>query len=87
MSLELDLGGRVAVVTGAASGLALEIARAIAEAGEQVALADVGEARLAEVAATGLPVRIDVTDEKSHWEPVVAVNTVGPFVVAREAVA
>jgi hypothetical protein len=34
MSLELDLGGRVAVVTGAASGLALEIARAIAEAGD-----------------------------------------------------
>jgi NAD(P)-dependent dehydrogenase (short-subunit alcohol dehydrogenase family) len=123
--IAIDLGGRVAVVTGGASGIGLEIARTLAEAGARVALADVDEARLAGVADVGLPVRIDVTDhesaraglaqvrerlgsldvlvnnagiaaprqgmpftnqEKADWQPVLAVNAIGTFVMSREFV-
>lgn len=67
-----DLGGRVAVVTGAASGLGQAIAVGLAQHGADVALADVNETGLAETAAlvepTGrraLAIRTDVTDEAS----------------------
>jgi NAD(P)-dependent dehydrogenase (short-subunit alcohol dehydrogenase family) len=44
-----DLRGRVAVVTGAASGIGLGIARAFAAEGMRLALTDIDEARLARV--------------------------------------
>ena len=45
-----DLSGRIAVVTGAASGIGRELALACAAAGAHVAIADVDEAGLAETA-------------------------------------
>jgi NAD(P)-dependent dehydrogenase (short-subunit alcohol dehydrogenase family) len=65
-----DLTGRVAVITGAGSGLGYEYAQAMAEAGADVVCADIddaGNARTAEhVRAQGrqaLAVRCDVTRE------------------------
>ncbi|MEV7990449.1 SDR family NAD(P)-dependent oxidoreductase [Streptomyces sp. NPDC086077] len=49
----MDLGGQVAVVTGAGSGIGLEIAREFATAGASVALADI-DADRAELAARQL---------------------------------
>ncbi|ATJ81448.1 SDR family NAD(P)-dependent oxidoreductase [Halomonas beimenensis] len=67
-----DFTGKVALVTGAASGMGLATARAFAEAGAMVALADVnGDAVRAaadELAANGaqtLAITCDVTDEAS----------------------
>jgi 3-oxoacyl-[acyl-carrier protein] reductase len=66
---EFSLEGRVAVVTGAASGIGRESARTLAQAGARVVLADLDEAGLAESAAlveaagrAGLPRRTDVAD-------------------------
>jgi NAD(P)-dependent dehydrogenase (short-subunit alcohol dehydrogenase family) len=63
-----DLTGRVAVVTGAASGLGREIALGFADAGADLALADVVDGPLAEVKAEAdtkkrrvLVRRVDVT--------------------------
>ncbi len=65
----MNLAGRVAVVTGAASGIGRAIALSLARRGTGLALADVDEAGLAETAvqAAGTGVRIsthrlDVTD-------------------------
>src|SRR5436305_4228083 len=44
----LDLGGKVALVTGAAQGFGFACARRLAEAGAAVVLADLREARLAQ---------------------------------------
>jgi len=66
----LSLGGRVAIVTGAASGIGEAVARIYAEHGAKVALVDINRQRLEVVAhdieATGaevLPIVADVTDE------------------------
>ena len=67
-----DLSGKTAIVTGAASGIGLGIATALAEAGANVVLADIQKDRV-EAAAHGLsgtnkrvmPVRLDVTQEQS----------------------
>jgi len=66
---DFDLSGRVAVVTGAASGIGREVARTLAEAGATPVLADIAEAGLPEtavlVAEAGQQAecrRLDVTD-------------------------
>lgn len=51
MSVSYDFKGQVALVTGAASGMGLAAARAYAEAGAVVALADIRENELQAVAA------------------------------------
>lgn len=67
-----DLDGKVAVVTGGASGIGRAVANRLAEAGMQVVLADIEEAALAATASvfadaghTALPVVTDVSDEDS----------------------
>ena len=67
-----DISGKTAIVTGAASGIGLGIATALAEAGANVVMADI-QKEAVEAAAHGLsgtnkrvmPVRIDVTQEQS----------------------
>jgi NAD(P)-dependent dehydrogenase (short-subunit alcohol dehydrogenase family) len=68
----MDISGKTAIVTGAASGIGLSIATALAEAGANVIMADIQKDAV-EQAAHGLsgtnkrvmPVRIDVTQEQS----------------------
>jgi NAD(P)-dependent dehydrogenase (short-subunit alcohol dehydrogenase family) len=68
----MDISGKTAIVTGAASGIGLGIATALAEAGANVVMADIQKEAI-EQAAHGLsgtnkrvmPVRIDVTQEQS----------------------
>src|SRR6202140_1675376 len=68
----MDISGKTAIVTGAASGIGLGIATALAEAGANVVMADIQKDAV-EQAAHGLsgtnkrvmPVRIDVTQEQS----------------------
>ncbi|MBV9756172.1 MAG: SDR family NAD(P)-dependent oxidoreductase [Alphaproteobacteria bacterium] len=68
----MDFSGKTAIVTGAASGIGLGIATALAEVGANVVMADIQKDAL-EQAARGLsgtnkrvmPVRIDVTQEQS----------------------
>ena len=67
----MDISGKTAIVTGAASGIGLGIATALAEAGANVVMADIQKDAVEE-AAHGLsgtnkrvmPVRIDVTQEQ-----------------------
>jgi NAD(P)-dependent dehydrogenase (short-subunit alcohol dehydrogenase family) len=71
------LTGRVALITGGASGIGLAVCHALAEAGAQVTIADRDPAALAvagaEMAAKGLPIEgvvLDVTDSKRVTEVV-----------------
>jgi len=63
------LAGRTVLVTGAASGLGLGIARGLKQAGANIILADIDEPGLTAVApefgAQGLAVKTNVTDEAS----------------------
>src|SRR6266478_8793127 len=68
--VNLSFENKVALVTGAASGMGLATAKAFAEAGAAVALADVNEAALrsatGDLVATGhkaIGIRCDVADE------------------------
>src|SRR3954454_17291237 len=70
MGNPLDFSGKVALVTGAAAGMGLATARAFAEVGAAVALADFKEdavrAAAAELVAAGhkaIAVRCDVADD------------------------
>jgi NAD(P)-dependent dehydrogenase (short-subunit alcohol dehydrogenase family) len=70
MNNPLDFSGKVALVTGAASGMGLATARAFAEAGAAVVLADVNEtvvkaegAKLIAAGHTALALRCDVSDD------------------------
>ncbi|MDC9811158.1 MULTISPECIES: SDR family oxidoreductase [Rhizobium] len=64
-----DLSGKVAAVTGAASGIGLECAKALLAAGARVALVDRNEDALREICsklgAKAIPLVIDLTDPKS----------------------
>ncbi|MGO7539805.1 SDR family oxidoreductase [Rhizobium ruizarguesonis] len=64
-----DLSGKVAAVTGAASGIGLECAKALLAAGAQVVLVDRNEDALKEICskldANAIPLVIDLTDPKS----------------------
>jgi len=67
-----DVVGKVAVITGAAGGIGLGMARAFAGAGMRLVLADIDEARLAEAVsgtqatgATAIGVPTDVADRAS----------------------
>ena len=64
-----ELSGKVAAVTGAASGIGLECARAMLAAGAQVALVDRAADRLselcAEFGAQAFPVVVDLLDPRS----------------------
>src|SRR5205807_5145880 len=61
-----ELAGRVAVVTGAASGIGRALARALAQAGMRIVAADVDEAGLAETidGLDGVAVRTDVSERR-----------------------
>src|SRR5215813_1221379 len=70
--------GKVALVTGAASGIGRATARRLADEGARVALADVNEPELAKVASLicdrggpAIAVRLDVTSE-ADWQAAVA---------------
>ncbi|PDV87823.1 glucose dehydrogenase [Rhizobium sp. H4] len=64
-----DLSGKVAAVTGAASGIGLECAKAMLAAGARVVLVDRNEEALKEICsalgADAIPLIIDLTDPKS----------------------
>ncbi len=68
----MDISGKTAIVTGAASGIGLGIATALAEAGANVVMADIQKDAVEQAAhqLSGtnkrvMPVRIDVTQEQS----------------------
>ena len=68
----MDISGKTAIVTGAASGIGLGIATALAEAGANVIIADIQKDAVEQAAHTlsgtnkrVMPVRIDVTQEQS----------------------
>ena len=70
-----DISGKTAIVTGAASGIGLGIATALAEAGANVVMADIQKEAVEQAAHSlsgtnkrVMPVRIDVTLEQSVAE-------------------
>jgi ribitol 2-dehydrogenase len=67
--MDQDLSGKVAAITGAASGIGLECAKALLAAGVKVVLIDRAEDRLREVCAelgpNAIPLVVDLTDPKS----------------------
>lgn len=74
MAVEIDLGDRVAVVTGGAGGIGEEIGRRLGEAGAAVALLDRDAQRLGATAATGMAVEADLTDAASVERAIEAVE-------------
>ena len=70
MSYNIDLSGRVALVTGASSGLGAQFARTLAKAGAGVALAGRRVERLktlrAEIEAEGGDARVVALDATDH---------------------
>ena len=64
MTRHLDFKGRTAVITGAGSGIGAALAAALAARGANLALADINEARLQEVADALKSNEIKVTTQK-----------------------
>lgn len=64
-----DLSGKVAAITGAASGIGLECAKVLLDQGVRVALVDFAEERLralcAELGPQAFPIVVNLTDPKS----------------------
>lgn len=60
MALTIDMNGRAALVTGAASGLGRAVARKLAEAGANLYLVDINAAQLHETASLIAPTGADV---------------------------
>lgn len=84
MHISYDFNGQVALITGAASGMGLATARAFAQAGAAVALADVSEAALQQAmdditlaGGTAIGVLCDVSDEAQ--EAAMVERTVATF--------
>lgn len=78
----MDLAGKVAVVTGGASGIGAALARAFAKEGAQVAVADLNGAGANEVAAEvgGIALTIDVSIEADNKRLIEeAENILGPI--------
>jgi NADP-dependent 3-hydroxy acid dehydrogenase YdfG len=81
----MDISGETAIVTGAASGIGLGIATALAEAGANVIMADIQKDAV-EQAAHGLsstnkrimPIRIDVTQKQSHVDALAEPSAIDP---------
>ena len=67
--MDQDLSGKVAAITGAASGIGLECARTLLASGARVALVDRAEERLralcSELGPNAIPVVVDLTDPAS----------------------
>ena len=78
--MAITLEGKVAAVTGAASGIGFECARAMAAAGARVALVDRAKEALdkacADIGPAAFPVLIDLTDPRS-------VATMLPQIIAK----
>jgi NAD(P)-dependent dehydrogenase (short-subunit alcohol dehydrogenase family) len=66
-----DLAGRVALVTGGASGIGAATARALAEAGAKVVVSDINDGSKVAAAIDGKSFRHDVTSE-AEWVAAVA---------------
>lgn len=80
----MQIMGKVFLVTGAGSGLGAATARALAEAGAKVAIADLnreaGEKLVAELGSSACFVETDVANEASAMNAIeVAVSTFGPL--------
>ena len=77
----MDISGAAAIVTGGASGIGAGCARALAERGAQVVIADLqddkGEALAAEIG--GRFVRVDVTSTEQITEAVEVATALGPL--------
>lgn len=76
MSTLIDLSGKTALITGAASGIGMACAKSLAQAGARVIIADKNETVAIEVASSlsGIAMAMDVGDEASVKQVAEAVH-------------
>ena len=76
MSTLIDLSGKTALITGAASGIGMACAKSLAQAGARVIIADKNETAAIEVAGSlsGIAMAMDVGDEASVKQVAEAVH-------------